>query len=117
MNPCPVYESSLGRRRFLTRKRVTAVDLYNELLQCIEGTTKSDIEDTVRLIILHIVRCVLFVASVDIARGWMFKMCDKLDELRDYDWGKAVVEYLMNYLNNKDAKDVKGCTAFLQVLT
>lgn len=45
----------------------------------------------------------------------MFKMSDKLDELREYDWGKAIVEYLTNYLNSKDAKDVKGCTAFLQV--
>lgn len=115
MSQSSISDSAFGRRKFAGYKKVTAADLRAEIEECMEGTSRQAIEDIVRLMILHIVGCVLFVACADITRGWMFKLCDNLEELRCYDRGKAIVAYLVNYLNSKDAKDVRGCTVFLQV--
>lgn len=115
MTPSPVADSAFGRRKFPNKAKVTATDLLEELEKSVKGTSQRDIEDTVRILILHTVSSVFFVACADVARGWQFKLCEDLDKLRDYNWSKGAVDYLNNYLQSKKPKDVRGCTAFLQV--
>lgn len=74
-----------------------------------------DIQDTVRIIILHVMSFILFVSSSEVARVWMFRVCEDIGALGTYNWGQAVLDYLMKYVNTKDAEDVRGCTTFIQV--
>lgn len=31
-----------------------------------------------------------------------------IEDLGDYNWGKAVIDYLMSYVDSNDPQDVKG---------
>lgn len=62
-----------------------------------------DIYDTVRIIILHVMSCILFVSSCEVARVWMFGVCDHIEELCNYNWGHAILAYLMKYVDTKNA--------------
>lgn len=59
-----------------------------------KGEESRDIEDTVKLIILHLMACVLFVVSSDIVHWWMFRVCEDLYDMRHYNWEKCVVELI-----------------------
>lgn len=72
--------------------------MKEQLKITVESTKEEDIQDTVRIIVLHTLSCVLFVACSDVACFWQFKYCDNLDELWEYNWGEAIVKYLKNYI-------------------
>lgn len=112
---CQVSPTSLLKRKFSNINVVKPHHLKAQLLESIAGTDLVDIHDTVRILILHVLACILFVASNEVARVWMFRICDNISELGEYNWGKAVLRYLMDYVKRTPAQDVKGCTTFLQV--
>lgn len=116
MKDSTVHEQSLGKRKFSDFPTITPTHLKTEILKSMKGTTQQDIEDTVKLIILHIMSCVLFVTSSDIVRWWMLRVCEDLGSLKHYNWGKCVVDYLMNFVQTSLSESVRGCTALLQVI-
>lgn len=117
LKDCLVGPASLRKRKFPNISEVKPKHLKTQLMQSIESSELVDIQDTIRLIILYVMSSILFVASSEVARWWMFRVCENLDELHEYNWGKAIVDYLMKYVDTKDPQDVKGCTTLLQVPT
>lgn len=115
MKESTVGSESLGKRKFSDFPSITPTHLKQEVLKTMKSTDPRDIEDTVKMIILHVMACVLFVASTDVVRWWMLRICENLNELRNYNWGKSVVDYLMNFVQTSPSEEVRGCTALLQV--
>lgn len=77
--------------------------LKAQLLKSMISPELLDIYDTVRIIILHVMSCILFVSSCEVARVWMFGVCDHIEELCNYNWGHAILAYLMKYVDTKNA--------------
>lgn len=115
MKDYQISPNSLLKRKFSGVKIIKPQNLKSELLKSIAGTQLVDIHDTVRILILQVLSCILFVASNEVARVWMFRIVEDLSDLGSYNWGKAVLDYLMRYVDSNEAQDVKGCTTFLQV--
>lgn len=118
MKQCSIDETTLDQRRFADRKnkKVIATHLKKQLKISMKRSEQQDIEDIVRIIILHTLRFVLFVACSKYASWWMFRICENHNQLCDYNWGKACVKYLMCYIQSKVAQEVRGCTAVLQLI-
>lgn len=116
MRKASVIDSSLAQRKFMEYKTIKPKCLKDQLLKYIESDEQQDIEDTVRIIILHLMSNVLFVASGDVVNWWMFRTCDKLDALNEYNWGKGIVGYFMKYVDKKPPSQVRGCTILFQVI-
>lgn len=117
MKDSTVSENSLGKRKFSNVLNITPSHLKTEIKQSMHSNMQQDIEDTVKLLILHTMSCVLFVASSDVVRWWMLRVCEDLSKLRDYNWGQSVVNYLTNFVQTSPSENVRGCTALLQVIT
>lgn len=117
MKDCQVGPTSLLKRKFNNLNLVKPHHLKIEVLNAVASSEIIDIHDNVRIIALHVMASILFVASNEVARVWMFRIYENLEELYDYNWAQAVLNYLMGYVNSSDAQDVKGCTIFLQVMT
>lgn len=115
MKASSVEEDFLEKRKFWDVLNITPTHLETELLKSMKGTTPQDIEDTIKLLILHVMACVLFIASSDVVRWWMLRICEDLHALRNYNWGKSVVGYLMKFVQTSPSEEVRGCTALLQV--
>lgn len=113
MKNSTIGDDSLGNHLFADTTIITPRHLKEEILKAMKGTDQHSVEDTVKLLILHVMACVLFVASTDIARWLMMRIC--LYELRSYNWGKCVVEYVMNFVQTSSSEEVRGCTAVLHV--
>lgn len=117
MKDSQISPDSLGLRKFAGINLVKPKHLKSQLLKSSISSELQDIHDTVKIIILHVMSYVIFVTSSEVARCWMFRVWDNIEKLRVYNWGKAVIDYLMNFIEKKEAQDVKGCTTFLQVTT
>lgn len=110
-----VSPDSLLKRKFNGISLVKPTHLKTQILSSLASPDFQDIYDSVRIIILHVRSSILFVSTSEVARVWMFRVCENLDELCTYNWGTTVLDYLMNYVNTKSPQDVQGCTTFLQV--
>lgn len=69
--------------------------------------------DTCWIIIIYLLSSVFFIASGDAVNEWMFRICDDFIALHEYNWGQAVVEYLMKFVQKKKPEKVIGCTVLL----
>lgn len=63
MKNCTVSEQSMGKRRFSEYSTITPKHLKAEILVSMKSNLQQDIEDTVKMIIVHVMACVLFIAS------------------------------------------------------
>lgn len=115
MKNCTVSEQSMGKRRFSEYSTITPKHLKAEILVSMKSNLQQDIEDTVKMIIVHVMACVLFIASSDVIRWWMLRICEDLHELHSYNWGQGVIDYLTTFLQSHPAEQVKGCTTLVQV--
>lgn len=115
MKDTQVSPNSLLKRKFDGIRLVKPQHLKTQLLKSIISPELVDIYDTVRIIILHVMSCILFVSSSAVARVWMFQIYENIEELCNYNWGQSVLDYLMKYVHTKNSQYVKGSTTFLQV--
>lgn len=115
MKDTQVSPNSLLKRKFDGIRLVKPQHLKTQLLKSMISPELVDIYDTVRIIILHVMSCLLFVSSSAVARVWMFQIYENIEELCNCNWGQSVLDYLMKYVHTKNAQYVKGSTTFLQV--
>lgn len=114
MKDSTVSETSLGKRKFSQVTNITSTVLKSEILKSMKSSKPRDVQDTVKPLILHTMACVIFVASSDVVRWWMLRLFENLEDLKNYNWGKYVVDYLMSFIQTCTPEMVQGCT-LLQV--
>lgn len=110
-------ESSLAKRKFQEYAKVRPGHLKTVLLEYLESTKDEDVADTVRIIVIHLLTSIFFVAGAEQVNWWMFRLVDDLENLREYNWGQAVVSYLMKSVKSKKPEKVRGCTILFMVRT
>lgn len=98
MKDSSVSDTSHAMHKFSDVLNITPTIMKTEILKSMKSSKPQDVEDTVKLLILHTMACVMFVASSDVARWWMLRICENLEALNNYNWGKCVVDYLMNFV-------------------
>lgn len=106
----------MGRRHFSDLSTVTPKHLKEQLALTMKSDEPRDIEDTVNMIIVYVMACVLFIASSDAIRWWMRRVCEDLHELHSYNWAQGVIDYLTTFLQSKPLQQVQGCTALFLVI-
>lgn len=108
-------EWSLVERKFSKYKKIRPGHLKAVLLKNVQSNDVIDIIDIGRIIVIYLLSTVFFVAGGDSVNGWIFRICDDFMDLNEYNWGQAVVEYLMKSVNKNPPEKVRGCTVLLQV--
>lgn len=108
-------ESDLAMRRFKTFKKLRPGCLKEVLKESLSGDTDMDITDSVKIIVIHLLSNIFFVAGGECVNIWCFRICEDLDLLTSYNWGLAVVNYLMKSIQNRTAESVRGCTLLFMV--
>lgn len=103
MKDTQVSPNSLLKRKLDGIHLVKPQHLKTQLLKSMISPELVDIYDTVRIIILHVMSCILFVSSSTVACVWMFRICENIEELCNYNWGQSVLDYLVKYVNTKKA--------------
>lgn len=76
MKDCQVGPTSLPKQKFDSISLVQPKHLKDQLLKSVTSPELVDIHDTVKIIILHVMSCILFIANSEVARVWMFQMCE-----------------------------------------
>ncbi|XP_012842539.1 PREDICTED: uncharacterized protein LOC105962762 [Erythranthe guttata] len=87
--------------------------LKPKMMEYIDSRDDEDVEDVVRIIILHVLTSCFFVTSGDQVSWWMVQLCDELYKLSDYNWAGYIVEFLMKYVQETEPSLVRGCTTLL----
>lgn len=88
MKDCQVGPTSLLKRKFDGMNLVKPQHLKAQLLKSILGAELVDIHDTVKIFILHVLACILFLASNEVARIWIFRICDNINNLATTTWAR-----------------------------
>lgn len=78
MKNSSVGEHSLGNYTFSEHNLITPKHLKEQIMKPVTSTEPRDIENTVKMMILHVMACVLFVASSNAVRWWMLRICINL---------------------------------------
>lgn len=91
MRDTNIGPNSLLRRRFDGINLIKPQHLKAELQKCMVSPEAIDIQDTVWIIILHAMSCILFVSSSEVARLWMFRVCEDIESIGTYNWGKRLL--------------------------
>ncbi|XP_012857591.1 PREDICTED: uncharacterized protein LOC105976874 [Erythranthe guttata] len=105
-----IYDSPLAMRKFRQYKKLRTCHLTEQLLKYIHSDKQEDVEDTVRIVIIHLLCTVFFVTDGGRVNWWMFRICNNLDLLNKYNWGKGIVDYFMHFVNRHPPAKVRGCT-------
>lgn len=82
------------------------------MLKYVKSNDVINIIDIGQIIVIHLLSSVFFVAGGDSFNG---RICDDFMDLHDYNWGQAVVDYLIKSVNKKASEKVRGCTVLLHV--
>lgn len=108
-------ESELAMRKFSKYKKVSHGVLKQVLQNTLNNDDQMSIQDSAKIIIIHLLSCLFFVAGADQVNMWFFRICDKLEMLGSYNWGLAVINYLMKSIQKRTAESVSGCTILFMV--
>lgn len=84
MRDTHIGPNSLLKRRFDGISLIKPQHLKVELQKSMISPELIDIQDTVRIIILHVMSFILFVSSSEVARVWMFRVCEDIEALGTY---------------------------------
>lgn len=112
----PKRECVLAMRKFKKYgKKIRPGHLKEVLKETVNEDDEVAVQDTVKIIIIIIISNIFFVAGADNVNMWFFKICENLEMLSTFNWGLAVVSYLMKSIQNRKAKSVRGCTILFMV--
>lgn len=95
MKDTQVSPNSLLKHKFNGFRLVKPQHLKAKLLESVTSPELVDIHDTVRILILHVMSCILFVMSNEVASVSMFRICDNLKDLCNYNWGNDVLSLML----------------------
>lgn len=116
-------ESDLAMRKFKIFKKLRPGRLKQVLKEHVKSDNENDVSGTAKIIIIHLLSTIFFVAGVELVNIWFFRICDDLDAFHSYNWGLAVVKYLMKlhplihveFWGEDTAERVRGCTLLFMV--
>lgn len=111
-----IRDPDLAMRKFQMFKKLRPGHLKLVLIGKLKSNDEVDVCDTVKIIIIHLLSNIFFVAGSEMVNIWFFRICDNLDWLSSYNWGLAVVNYLMKSIQKRTAESVRECTLLFMVL-
>ncbi|KAL7126126.1 hypothetical protein ABFS83_14G164900 [Erythranthe nasuta] len=106
-------EFGLTNRKFRDVEKIRLGMLKPKMLEYIDSRDDEDVEDVVRIIILHVLTSCFFATSGDQVSWWMVQLCDELYKLSDYNWAGYIVDFLIKYVQKTEPSLVRGCTTLL----
>lgn len=108
-------DSDLAKRKFQIFKKIRPGFLRHVLKGSLDSDDEADVSDSVKVMIIYLLSTIFFVAGGDTVNMWFFRICDNLELLNSYNWGLAVVNYLMKSIQKRPAESVRGCTLLFMV--
>ena len=110
-------QTQFMERRFGEGSRPTLRSIKNDALDALNGTTKDDVENVMRLLCLYVILSVLFLPSGNTVKWVFIHYIENIEEVNMYAWCAVVKDYLMAEIekSSKDARKVNGCVLALQV--
>lgn len=113
--PANIGESSLAQRKFSEFKTIRPRNLKEVLEKHLSSDSAEDVADTVRIVVINLLSSVLYATCAEQVSLWMFRICEDLDKLHEYNWGQSVVSYFMEYVKESSADAVRGSTLLFMV--
>lgn len=77
-------ESDLAMRKFKVFKKLRHGRLKQVLKEHVKSDNEIDVSDTAKIIIIHLMSNIFFVAGGELVNIWFFRICDDLDVLHSY---------------------------------
>ncbi|XP_038713922.1 uncharacterized protein LOC120007633 [Tripterygium wilfordii] len=102
-------------RRFRDVKTLRSPNIKSALQEVIESEDVDDVEDVARLLMLYVCQALFFSTTTD-ALPWTFVYyIEDLEEVKNYNWSRAIKNNLMDSIKNFVITPVKvtGCVTVL----
>lgn len=105
-NKATLGESSLAKRKFSEYKPIRPSNLKEVMEKHLDSDKDEDVADTVHIVVINLLSSVLYGTGAEQVAFWMFRICEDLGKLHDYNWGHNVYSYLWFTLIFLDRKSI-----------
>lgn len=99
-------------QKFKKFKKVRLGHLKEVLKESLKGEDEVDVCDSVWIIIIPLLFNIFFVAGADLVNMWFFHISDNLKMLGSYNWGLAVVNYMMKSIQKRTTEVSVGALLY-----
>lgn len=105
----------LAVRRFQGIKTLRLGHLRDRIQELMPSDAPTDIEDVIRMIVLHLMTTVFFTSSGDCVKWAYLQYVEDFHRMNQYNWAKEIVDNLMKSIHDNGAATAKGCTPIVLV--
>lgn len=92
-----VTKSMLRHRHFPRKKSIRRADFQKGIVKALDDPNCSP-EDVVGLLVMYLFTTILFPQAGGAVPLHLFNYVEKLDELKKYNWGEAVFQFLLHHI-------------------